>query len=153
MDRIQAQNPAKQGDWPKEARKRCPVSDSGRHEGTALPLRPPGCLSTSTLFPPNKHWTCFITFRPCGNSFLQSRRARALSPATGPVARIQHPTSVSGQGLKSCFKPLLAEATRDQDTFVLEHCGESRPKTGGGVTQSFQATHWKDTWFPFRPRR
>ena len=132
-------------------------SDSGRHEGAALSLRPPVCLSTSKLFPPNKHWTCFITFRLCGNSFLQSRRARALSLATGPVARIQHPhcrspTSVSGRGLKSCFKLLLAEATRDQDTFVLEHCGESRPETVGG-TQSFQATHWKDTWFLFRPRR
>ena len=39
------------------------------------------------FFPPNKHFTCFIAFCRCGNSFLQSQRARALSLATGLVAR------------------------------------------------------------------
>ena len=34
--------------------------------------------SYCTRFPPNKYFTCFITFCLCGNSFLQSQRARAL---------------------------------------------------------------------------
>lgn len=61
-----------------------------------------------------------------------------MSPATGPVARIQRPrcrspTSVSGRGLKSCFQPPLAEATRDQkDTFVLERVVSQGPRLGGG---------------------
>ena len=42
-----------------------------------------------TLFPPSKHFACFTTFHLCGNSFLQSWRARALSLTTGPVAKIQ----------------------------------------------------------------
>ena len=72
-----------------------------------------------TLFPPNKHFTCFTTFCLCGSSFLQSQRARALSLATGLVARIQCShclglTPISGRELKPCFKPLQAEATWDQ---------------------------------------
>ena len=34
-------------------------SDSNYNEGATLPLSPPICLSTRTLFPPNKHYTCF----------------------------------------------------------------------------------------------
>ena len=74
------------------------------------------CLFTCTIFPPNKHFTCFTIFRLCGNSFLQRWRARALSLASGLVVRIQRShccglTSISGREPKSCFKPLKAEAT------------------------------------------
>ena len=41
-------------------------------------------LFTRTLFPPNKDFTCFTTFCLCGNSFVQSQCARALSLTTGP---------------------------------------------------------------------
>ena len=62
-------------------------SDLNYHKGVTL-SEPTVCLSTVTvLFPPNEH--CFTAFPLCGNSFLQRRRARALSPATGLVARIQ----------------------------------------------------------------
>ena len=37
-------------------------SDSNYHGGATLSLSPPVCLSTRTLFPPNKHFTCFTTF-------------------------------------------------------------------------------------------
>ena len=119
MSQIWTQNQAKQDDWPEEnPEEMSHISDSNYHEGRTLPLSPPVCLSTCTLFPPNKHFTCFTTCRLCGNSFLQSRRARALSLVTGLVARIQCShccslTSISGRELKSCFKPLQAKATRD----------------------------------------
>ena len=56
--------------------------DSDDHEGATL--SPPVCLSTRTLFPPNKHFTCFTTFRLCENSLLHSWWARALSLVPGP---------------------------------------------------------------------
>lgn len=66
-----------------------------------------------TLFLPNKYFTGFTTFSLCGNSFLQSWRAGALSLTTGLVARIwcfQHhdPASVSGWEPKPHFKLLQA---------------------------------------------
>ena len=83
------------------------MSDSSYHEGATLSLSPPVCLSTHTLFPPNKHFTCFTTF--ClfvGIHFYKADRPGALSLATGPrglVARIQLShwrglTSISGWG-------------------------------------------------------
>ena len=96
-----------------------------------------------SFFPSDKHFTCFTDFHLCGNSLLQSRRARALSPASGLVARIQHshhcdPTSVSGQELKPCFKLLQAETTWDHiwcwnlgsqgEPWTLPSCS-SRPLT------------------------
>ena len=59
------------------------MSDSNYHEGVTLSLSPPMCLSPSTLFPPNKHLTCFTTL--CGKVFLQSLWARALSLASALV--------------------------------------------------------------------
>ena len=93
------------------------ISDLNHHEG--------GTFSESThvsihryctLLPPNKHFPCF-SFHLCGNSFLQSERARALSLATGLVARIWHSqcfglTSVSGYKPKLCFKPLKSRRRR-----------------------------------------
>ena len=95
------------------------ISDSSYHKGATLSLSLLLCLSTHTLFPPNKHFTCFTAFHLCGNSFLKIQRAKTLPLATGLVARIQCShclslTSISGQEPKSCFKPLQAKATRDQ---------------------------------------
>lgn len=61
------------------------------HEGTiflSLRLVPGSIYTYCSLSPPNKHFTCFLTFCLCGNFFLQSQRARALSLTTYPVARI-----------------------------------------------------------------
>ena len=60
-----------------------------------------------------------LLFWLCENSFLQSQGARALSLTSGLVASIQHShchglTSVFIWKLKSCFKPLQAEAHWDQ---------------------------------------
>ena len=43
------------------------------------------CVYLHVLYslPPNKLFTCFTAFHLCGNSFLQSQRARALSLITG----------------------------------------------------------------------
>ena len=57
------------------------------NKGVTLALSLPRCVST--LLPPSKYLTYFTTFCLCGNSFLQSQRTRALSLATGLVARIQ----------------------------------------------------------------
>ena len=88
-----------------------------------LSLSPPMCLSTRTLFPPNKHFTHFTTF----HLYVEIHFYTADGPGPchwslvpcGLVAKIQHShcnglTSVSGQEPKSCFKPLQTKATRDQ---------------------------------------
>ena len=56
------------------------IHTTGGCDSTTMSLSPSVCLATYTvpLFPPNKHFTCFITFCLCGNSFLQSQRARTL---------------------------------------------------------------------------
>ena len=41
------------------------LSDSNCHKGMTLSLSPHMCLPTRTLFPPNKHFTCFPTFHFC----------------------------------------------------------------------------------------
>ena len=41
------------------------LSDSNRHKGMTRALSPRMCLPTRTLFPPNKHFTCFATFHFC----------------------------------------------------------------------------------------
>ena len=78
--------------------------------GARLSLSEPAhaCLFTRALFPPNKHYLFHYFPSLCGNSFLQSQWARALSLATGPhglVARIHlfhccGLTSISGWGTK-----------------------------------------------------
>ena len=62
---------------------------------------------------------CFITFHLCGNSFLQSQRAWALSLTTGVVVRIRfshhcNPTSISGQEPKSHFSALEILSNRNR---------------------------------------
>ena len=74
-------------------------NDLKHRKGTTLSLSLL-CLSTrKELFPPNKHFACLTPFHHCRNSFLQSRRARAWSPTTGLVARIQSSHSVLWPGL------------------------------------------------------
>ena len=67
----------------------------------------PMCLSTSTPFPPNEHFTRFTTFHVfVGIHFYKANKPRALSPPLIPgglVSGIQHShcrgmTSISGQG-------------------------------------------------------
>ena len=107
-------NQANQNDWPKETQKKYPhTSDWNCHEGTTQDSPSESAhVSINTYcspFPPNKHLTCFTTFCLCGNYFLQSGRARALSLTTGLMARIRCSLSLwTGN-----FKPLQAEATWD----------------------------------------
>ena len=85
------------------------ISDSNYHEGVTLSLSLPVCLSTCTLFPPNKHFTFFTTFY----LFVDIYFYKAAGPwpchwplvPGGLVARIQHShrrglTSISGHGTK-----------------------------------------------------
>ena len=73
-----------------------------------------------SLFPPNKYFICFTTFYLCGNSFLQSWRARALSLTTGLVARFgaltteTRPQSLAGNTSPIPRRGRLDEATQDQ---------------------------------------
>ena len=99
-------------------------SDSDYHKGMTLLVYL--CVYPHILytFSPSKYFICFISFCLCGNSFLKSWRARALSLTTGLVARIQHShccdlISVSGQEPKPCFKVLQAKATRDQSLALV----------------------------------
>lgn len=70
------------------------------------------CVSIHTFstlsFPPKKHFTCFTTFPLCGNFFVQSWKASALSLTTCLVANIwcspyHHQTLISGRELKPYF--------------------------------------------------
>ena len=95
-------------------------SDLSYHEGATLSLSPPVCLSTRNLFPPNKHFASLLSV------FVGIHFCKAKGPGpcqwslvTGLLARIQLShchglMSSSGREPKSCFKPLLAEALRDQ---------------------------------------
>ena len=84
-------------------------SDSNDHEGATLSLSPPARLSTRTLSPPNKHFTCFTTFRLYVEIHFYTvdgpgPRHRPLVPG-GLGARIQRShghslTSISGWGTK-----------------------------------------------------
>ena len=76
------------------------------------------CLSTRTLFPPNKHLFHYCPFL-CGYSF--SAKLYRPRPCHWPllVSRTQQSlgcglTSIPGQEPKSCFKPLQAKANLDQ---------------------------------------
>ena len=113
INHIWTQNQAKQDDWPKETRKKCPIkvipaTTRGR---LCHSLSPPMCLSTGTVL-------FFLLIKPLLASLLSvsiwkffSTQLMGQGLATSLVARIQcshccWPTSVSGQELKSCFKLL-----------------------------------------------
>ena len=57
INQVWTQNQAKQDDWPKETRKMCPIKVTQLSWGP-VSLNLPVCLSTCTLFSPNKHFTC-----------------------------------------------------------------------------------------------
>lgn len=82
IDTVQAN----QNEWPKKLKEMPHKHNSNYHAKAQLR----DCLSEcvhvfihtyGTLFLPNKYFTGFTTFSLCGNSFLQSLRARALSLA------------------------------------------------------------------------
>ena len=112
INQIRTQNQAKQDDWPKETWKKCPNKWFKLPQGSDSPSESTVCLSTRTLLPPNKHFTCFTTFHLCVEMPLV---------LGGLVARIQHShyqglTSVSGWEPK----PLQGEAIRDQFLIVSD---------------------------------
>ena len=120
---IQTQNQAKQDGqrkprgnapykWFKLPRARDSLSESARV-----------CLLTRTLFLPNTHSVSILSVF-VGIHFCKAEGPRGLSLATSLVARIQRShchslTSISGWELKSCFKRLQAEATRDQNQIIM----------------------------------
>ena len=78
IHQIRTQNQAKQDDSPKETQQQLSIWVIQTTTRVRLSLKS-AHVSTHTyrtLFPPNKHFTCFTTFCLCGNSFLQSWRAR-----------------------------------------------------------------------------
>ena len=101
------------------------------HKSQSLPV----CLSTHTLFPSNKHFTCFNTFPIfVGTLFCKARRP---GPCHWPLVQqpgfstlnFCSPTSVSGWEQKLCFKLLQAKDT----------CRKERRKEGrkeGRINQS-----------------
>ena len=100
------------------------INDSNHHEGMTL-SESALCVYPHVLypFPPNKHFTCFISFHLCGNSLLQNWRVKALSLTTGLIVRIwcshcHDLASISGQESKPLFKPLQLEATHDHFIYL-----------------------------------
>ena len=69
-----------------------------------------------TLFIPNKDPTCFTTFSLCGNSFLQSQRARALSLTADLVA-----------GFGALITPTQPQSLARNWTLTSNHCRPSYP--------------------------
>ena len=104
---------------PTETQKKYPIKVIWTATRVWLSLSPPLCLCTCTLFPPNKHLTCFTTFclyveihfyavdgpGPCQWSRIQSSHCHGL-------------TSICGWKPQPCFKPLLPEAIRDQSDCI-----------------------------------
>ena len=98
----------------------CHIRDSNYHEGATVSLSPspPPCESIHILFSLLVNNLLISLLSLYGNALLQNQWARALSLATGLVARIQcspnHSlTSISGWDPKSCFKLLQVKATQD----------------------------------------
>ena len=84
---IRTQNQTKQDDWAEEIQKKCPIKQIQATTRAWLPLGPPVCLSTRTvLFLLINTWLVSLLCL-CGNSFLQSWRAKALSLTAGLVAK------------------------------------------------------------------
>ena len=77
VHQIWTVNQASQNDWPKETQRKYHIKIT--QTVTRAQLRDsPSVHMYCTLFPPKKYFTCFTTFCLCGNSFLQTQRARAL---------------------------------------------------------------------------
>ena len=120
-------NQPNQNDWPKDTQKKCPI----KVIQTATRVRLRDSLSLSLSLPMCLP-TCTVYFLPLINSslpsllsnfveilFCKGEGAGPLSLTTGLVARIwcshhRDPASIPTWEPKPCFKPLQAEATRDQ---------------------------------------
>ena len=91
INQIWTQSQAKQGDWPEETQKKCPRinSDSNYHEGATVSLSLHVCLSTRTIFPPNKHFTCFTTFHLFVGIYFY--KADGPGPCLWPLALVVWP--------------------------------------------------------------
>ena len=122
--------PVKSKWLPKETQKKCPITmiQTATRVQLRVSLRVLPCVCPHVLyfFPPNKYFTGFTAFHLCGNSFLQSWRARALSLITGLMVGIQcsyhcDPTSVSGWVPKPHFKLLQAKVTQEQGSEYPGH--------------------------------
>ena len=110
---------------------------------SSLSLSLPVCLSTrAVLFSSlHKHMTCFTTSCLCRNSFLQSRRARALVPdhrsrGSDLMLSPPPPSPVSGWDPKAHSKPLQTKATQDHINLlywpnVLLHHSRSKTLVSG----------------------
>ena len=134
INQIRTQNQAKQDDWSKETRKKCPIKLIQTATRVQISLSEPARVSIHTYcthFPPNKHFSCFTTF--CLyveiHFFIADRPGPCHWPLVpgGLVARIPRShcrclTSISGGEPKSCFKPLQAEVTRITFSYTFPHC-------------------------------
>ena len=82
-----------------------------------------------TLFPPNKYFTCFTSFRLCGNSFLQTWRAKALVTdlTFGLVARIwcchHHDPAHLWLGTQASLQAFAGQGHQDQWGWRCRHHG------------------------------
>ena len=95
------------------------ISDLNYHSGVTLSL-PHVSVHTVLIFPLNKPFACFTTFSLCGNSFLQSQRARALSLITDPWLGFHALTAMTqpqSQEPKSSLKMMQARATQDHELY------------------------------------
>ena len=115
---IETQNQAKWNDCQRKPGKMPHICDSNYHEGMTSSLRLPVCPHLP-FFPPNKNFSCSTTFLTLWEFISAKSRGQGLSLTSGLVASNQHsdchgPTSVFSWKLKSCFKPLQAEAHWDQ---------------------------------------
>ena len=120
IKQIRTQNETKQDDWPKETWKKCPIKVIQTTRKPTLSPSLPLCAYSHVLFFLLIHTSLISLLSVSLWKFIfrKATRARALSLATGLVARIQRSrchslTSVSGQESKSCFKLLQAKATQD----------------------------------------
>ena len=93
------------------------ISDLNYHSGVTLSL-PRVSIHNVLIFPLNKSFACFTTFSLCGNSFLQSQRARAWWLTTDPWLGFRALTDVTqpqSQEPKPCLKMMQAEANQDDE--------------------------------------
>ena len=152
---IRTQNQAKQDDWSKETRKKCPIKVIQTTTRAWLSLWAHPCVYPHMLysFLPNKHIMYFTTFRLYVeiHFYATNGPGRCHWPLVpgGLAARIwcSHccdPTSISGWEPKPSFKPLLAKATWD-------HFMGPKPGIGYLSRNCQQVDEWRlANWWPER---
>ena len=96
------------------------MSDLNYHGGVTLSL-PHVPIPTGLIFPLNKPFACFTTFSLCGNSSLQSQRARTLWLTTDPwlgFHALTAMTQLQSQEPKPSLKMMQARATEDHELYL-----------------------------------